>query len=66
MNLSKGMSVEEALSSLNTKTVEGLQSMDSIYELMHMTGHNVKSIDFMYDVIYNQKKVDNVLKEITG
>ena len=66
INLAKGMTKEEALESMSVKTVEGLQSMESIYNLMHMTGNSVKSIDYIYDVIYSGKKVDNVLKEISG
>lgn len=65
-NIAKYGDMDKALQYMNTKTVEGLQSLDSIYELMHMTGNSVKSIDYIYDVIYNKKIVDNVLKEISG
>ena len=65
-NLAKYKDVKLALENMKIKTVEGLQSLDSIYELMHMTGHIVKSIDYIYDVVYNAKDIDKVLKEISG
>ncbi len=62
--LGKGMSVSDALNSISAKTVEGLHSLESIHELLKITGNSVKSIDLMYNVIYNGASVDKVLGAI--
>ena len=65
MHLGQGLTVEEALNKMSAKTVEGLHSLNSIHELLKLTGNNIRSIDLLYNVIYNNKKINNVLNEIT-
>ncbi len=61
--LGEGKSLDEALDSMSTKTVEGLNSFESIYELLKLTGNidKVKSITLLYDILNNNVNVDNEL-----
>ena len=51
---------------MNVKTVEGLYTLDAIYEILKQKKVEVRSINLLYDVVYNGKKVDNLLKEISN
>ncbi len=62
--IGEGLNVDEALNSMNTKTVEGLYTITSIYELLKIKNIKVNSIFLLYDMLYNNKKVDNILLEI--
>ena len=64
--IGKGMSIDEALNNMNVKTVEGLYTLDAIYEILKQKKVEVRSINLLYDVVYNGKKVDNLLKEISN
>lgn len=62
--LGEGFTSEEALSKMNTKTVEGLYSLQSIYDMLKNIKVEVKSIEMIYNVIYENIKVDNVLRYV--
>lgn len=62
--IGEGLNIEEALESMNTKTVEGLYTITSIYELLSKKNIKVNSIFLLYNMLYNNKKVDNILLEI--
>ena len=62
--LGQGMNKVEALEKMNVKTVEGLYTLDAIFNILKNKQVKVNSISLLYDVIYNGKKVDNLLKEI--
>lgn len=64
--LGKGMNAKEALNSMKVKTIEGLYTLDAIYDILKQKKIIVNSITLLYDVIYNGKKVDNLLKEISN
>ena len=64
--IGKGMSKDEALNNMNVKTVEGLYTLDAIYDILKQKKVEVRSINLLYDVVYNGKKVDNLLKEISN
>ena len=64
--LGSGMSKDEALNNMNVKTVEGLYTLNAIYDILKQKKVEVKSINLLYDVVYNGKKVDNLLKEISN
>ena len=62
--IGEGLTTEEALTKMNTKTVEGLYSLESIYDMLKKIKVEVKSIEMLYNVIYENIKVDNVLRYI--
>lgn len=64
--IGKGMSKDDALNNMNVKTVEGLYTLDAIYDILKQKKVEVRSINLLYDVVYNGKKVDNLLKEISN
>ena len=66
--LGEGKSLEEALANMSAKTVEGLHSLESIYELLKITGNseNIKSITLLYNMLNNNENIDDELKYIAG
>lgn len=62
--IASGLSVNEALESMNTSTVEGLYSLEVIKELLDKREARIKSIDFIYSVLYEKKALTNVLKNM--
>ncbi len=64
--LGQGMNTTEALNNMQVKTVEGLYTLDAIYSILKQKKVVINSINLLYDVVYNGKKVDNLLKEISN
>lgn len=64
--LGQGMDKDEALNSMQVKTVEGLYTLDAIYDILKQKKIIINSINLLYDVIYNNKEVKNLLKEISN
>lgn len=62
--LGQGMSLEETLNSMQVKTIEGLYTLDAIYDILKQRQVKINSINLIYEVIYNNRKVENLLKEI--
>lgn len=60
--IAKGMGVEDALAVMNTKTVEGLYTLDALYKLLKQKEVEINSITILYDVIYKNEKIDKILK----
>lgn len=64
MKLGEGLDTKEALEALDVKTVEGVTNLKVIKELLSTKKVKVKSIEYLYDVIYNGQKTMSVLKNI--
>lgn len=62
--IGSGYSVDKALEEMGTKTVEGLFALDSIHKLLKEKEISISSIDMLYKIIYENLKVDKVLKYI--
>ena len=62
--LGQGMNLQEALTNMQVKTIEGLYTLDAICDILNQRQVKINSIDLIYDVIYNNRKVENLLKEI--
>ena len=60
------MNTTEALNNMQVKTVEGLYTLDAIFSILKQKKVVINSINLLYDVVYNGKKVDNLLKEISN
>ncbi|MEG2348394.1 MAG: NAD(P)H-dependent glycerol-3-phosphate dehydrogenase [Clostridia bacterium] len=63
-NIGKGMCASKALEQMSVKTVEGLYTLDSIYNLLKEKQIEVKSIKTLYSIIHGNMRVENVLNEI--
>lgn len=64
--LGQGMNTTEALNNMQVKAVEGLYTLDAIFSILKQKKVVINSINLLYDVVYNGKKVDNLLKEISN
>ena len=60
----KGLSLEEALKKMELTTVEGLYTLDSIIKILDEKQIKVKTIDFLYNSLYRNEKVENILNYI--
>ena len=49
---------------METTTVEGLYTLESLRKMLHDKEVLVKSVDLLYDIVYNNLKIDNVLKSV--
>ena len=62
--IGEGNKKSEAMKLMNVKTVEGLPTLEIIYKMLQEKNYKVNSINVLYDIVYKNKKVDNILKEI--
>ena len=62
--IAKGYSYEEALKEMNTTTVEGLYTLDSLLKILEGKDIKIKSLDFLYNSIYRNEKVEDILNNI--
>lgn len=60
--IGKGYTKEKAFEAMGLTTVEGLYSLDSVYNLLREKLVNVKSIEILYDILYNNGKTEEILK----
>ena len=64
--IGQGLTKEEAMDKMETTTIEGLYTLESLKKLLEEKEVDVKSVDLLYEIIYNNAKVDNILKSIIG
>lgn len=62
--IGQGLSKEEALEKMSTKTVEGLYSLSSLKKMLDKKEIEIKSVNAIYDVVYGNVKVDNFLNNM--
>lgn len=62
--LGQGFSMKDAFDKMETTTVEGIYTLESLMEMLKEKEVEVKSIKLLYDIIYNNIKIGNVLKDI--
>lgn len=63
--IGSGISKDEALKRMNVKTIEGLYTLDALYDILNQKKIEITSINMLYDIVNNGKKVSNLLKEIS-
>lgn len=63
-NIGKGMPACKALEKMSVKTVEGLYTLDSIYDILNERKVEVKSIKTLYSIIHGNMRIENVLNDI--
>ena len=63
-NIAKTKNIDEAMKAQNLKTVEGLSSLKVIYDLLQKSNIKIKSIEFVYDIVYKNQDIDLILKNL--
>lgn len=63
-NIGKGMDLDEALNSMKIPTVEGLYTLETLLSLMEQKQIKVKSLEFLYNSLYRNEKIENILRYI--
>ena len=63
-NIAKTKNIDEAMKAQNLKTIEGLSSLKVIYDLLQKSNIKIKSIDFVYDIVYKNQDIDLILKNL--
>lgn len=62
--IGQGYQIEEALQKMGITTVEGLYTLNSIISLLEEKEIEIKSIRLLYDMIYQNKRVEHILRHI--
>lgn len=62
--IGQGYSKDEALEKMTTKTIEGLYSLVSIKQILDKKEVEIKSVNMIYDIIYNEKRIDEFIKNM--
>ena len=62
--LGQGLSMQDAFDKMETTTVEGIYTLKSLTKMLEEKEVEVKSVKLLYDIIYNNIKVENILKDI--
>ena len=60
--ISKGNTKEKAFEIMGLTTVEGIYSLNSIYDMLQDKKVEIKSIDTLYNIIYNGGPKEDILK----
>ena len=60
--IAKGNSKEKSLEIMGLTTVEGIYSLNSIYEMLQDRKIEIKSIDTLYNIVYNDGLKEDILK----
>jgi glycerol-3-phosphate dehydrogenase (NAD(P)+) len=63
-NIGKGLNIEEAFEEMKITTVEGLYTLKSIMKILEGKQVEIKSIKLLNEVIYEKKKINNILAYI--
>ena len=59
--IGQGLGKEEALDKMSIKTVEGLYTLHSLKKILDKKEIEIKSINTIYDIVFENCKVDNLL-----
>lgn len=62
--LGQGLSIKEIFEKMETTTVEGIYTLESLRKMLEEKEVEVKSVNLLYDIIYNNAKIENVLRDI--
>lgn len=62
--LGQGLNMNDAFDKMETTTVEGIYTLKSLMKMLEDKEVEVKSIKLLYNIIYNNVKIENVLKDI--
>jgi glycerol-3-phosphate dehydrogenase (NAD(P)+) len=63
-NISEGMNLKDALKSMDVTTVEGVYTLKAIKSILDKKELTVKSINLMYNILYKDERVEDILRYI--
>ncbi len=62
--IGKGMDLDQALNEMKLSTVEGLYTLDSLLKLLEEKQIKIKSLEFLYNSLYRNERIENILRYI--
>ena len=62
--LGSGYKYDNILKKMNVTTVEGISTLNILHKMLVQKNVKVKSINTLYDIIYNGYEINNILKDI--
>lgn len=63
-HLGRDLDVKTALLNMKTTTVEGLYTLDSVIKLLEERQVTIKSLEYLYNVIHRNQRVEDILRYI--
>ena len=60
----RGYSMQEAFETMSVKTVEGIYTLSTITDLMEKKKFKIKSLEVLYDILYNNAPKEDLLDKI--
>lgn len=63
--IGEGRSKEEVDDYINNTTIEGLYTLKSIYDLIHLKGKKLPIIDILYDIVYKNGDIEKLRNYLT-
>ena len=63
-NIGKGLTLEQALEKMGVTTVEGLYTLDALLKILEEKQIKLKSLDFLYNSLYRNERIENILRYI--
>lgn len=62
--IGSGLDIDEALTKMKVTTIEGLYTLDSVLKLLEEKQIKIKSLEFLYNSLYRNEKVEDILRNI--
>ncbi len=62
--IGKGLTLEQALEKMEVTTVEGLYTLDALIKILEEKEIKIKSLDYLYNTLYRNERVENILRYI--
>ena len=62
--IGQGMELNKALEKMQVNTIEGLYTLDALINLLENKEIKIRSLEFLYDILYKNGSKDNILKYI--
>ncbi len=62
--IGQGLDLDEALDKMQVTTIEGLYTLDSLIKILDEKQIKIKSLEFLYNSLYRNERVENILRYI--
>jgi glycerol-3-phosphate dehydrogenase (NAD(P)+) len=62
--IGRGYSMKDAFETMSVKTVEGIYTLSTIKDLMKKRNFNIKSLEVLYGILYNNDSKEDLLDKI--
>lgn len=60
----RGFTMQQAFEEMSVKTVEGIHTLGTITDLMKKKNFNIKSLEVLHGILYENESKDNILEKI--